>query len=144
MLMQPQLLNLIPLMARLQQHAQQQPHQLALQDHQRGLTYAELYHEVSQLSLQFCQMTSPRIAIQLDNSVQWVVTDLAILAANAVQPTVAIPIPSFFSAQQQQQVLLDSGANLLIDAAGMQPLLVAQPAPPLPLGTVKITCGCCW
>ncbi|MDX1524914.1 MAG: AMP-binding protein [Pseudidiomarina maritima] len=139
MLMQPQLLNLIPLMVRLQQHAQQQPHQLALQDHQRSLTYAELYHEVSQLSLQFCQMTSPRIAIQLDNSVQWVVTDLAILAANAVQPTVAIPIPSFFSAQQQQQVLLDSGANLLIDAAGMQQLPVAQPAPPLPLGTVKVT-----
>lgn len=133
------MLDQAPLIKRLQHHAQQQPEQIALADSSRSLTYAQLYDEVSRLHAEFNQRVAPRVALALANSVEWVVTDLALLAASLSQPTVCIPIPSFFSAEQKQRLLQDSGANLLVDDDGYHALQLQQDPPKLPLGTVKIT-----
>ncbi len=133
------MLDQAPFIKRLQHHAQQRPEQIALADRSRSLTYAQLYYEVLRLSADFNQREAPRVALALANSVQWVVTDLALLAASVSKPTVCIPIPSFFSTEQKQRLLQDSGANLLIDADGYHHLPQRQNPPELPLGTVKIT-----
>lgn len=83
---------------------------------------------------------SRRVAYQLDNGPDWVVTNLALLLSG--RP--AVPVPHFFSADQLAHVLADSGADTFIgrdspgdtwqasDAAGIwrQPAAVPTAVPP--------------
>ncbi len=92
-----------------------------------------------------------RLALQLDNGLPWALIDLACTMTGVV----VIPIPHFFSLEQQEWLLESSGADALIGphhpgwqasdplqlVVGELPLWRRTPArlPPLPTGTAKIT-----
>ena len=67
------------------------------------------------------QAGSRRVALALDNGVDWALWDLALLRAGLV----CVPLPGFFSAEQQRHVL---------DSAGIDTLIAADPAMQAALG----------
>jgi long-subunit acyl-CoA synthetase (AMP-forming) len=129
----------------------QDPHRPALCDSQQSLSYGELWPQIRGLAWRLEDAGVRRLALQLDNGLPWALIDLACALANIV----VIPVPHFFSAQQQAWLLQSSGADALVGPArdGWQadhPLTLlgaeltlwrCQPAqiPDLPEGTAKIT-----
>lgn len=120
---------------RLADYAQTRSSQNALADETISLTYAQLWERVQQLMAVIKQTPYQRIALDMENSVNWVVYDLAIFFSERV----CIPIPPFFTVQQRMNVLRDSRAEVVILANGkMQPLSHNFPVH-LPTDTAKIT-----
>ena len=128
----------------LKQHAQR----TALIESDRRLSYAELVSEVGARAQMLRQSGAKRLALALDNGIEWVLWDLAALEADLV----CVPIPGFFSAEQKKHVLDSAGVDSLIAAEpslyrewgfieAARHLLQRQPdqVPVLPAGTVKIT-----
>lgn len=76
------------------------------------LTYYELIEEINRWTTYFESLPQHRIAVDLENSPAWAVIDLAMLAAAKV----AVPVPAFFSRQQIEHLLQDSGVELLLTA----------------------------
>ncbi|SDH79794.1 Long-chain acyl-CoA synthetase (AMP-forming) [Pseudomonas benzenivorans] len=128
----------------LQQHGER----LALGEGERRLSYRQLLAEVGQRADQLRRSEVRRLALALDNGIDWLLWDLAALWAGLV----CVPLPGFFSPAQQRHVLGSAGIDCLIgadnafsrelgfvaDASGL--LRRAQPAAPeLPAGTCKIT-----
>lgn len=121
---------------------------IALREGPRQLSYAELRHEVAARASQLQQLGVQRVALALDNGLEWALWDLALLRAGLV----CVPLPGFFSPAQQEHVLNHAGIDCLIGAVspfsercGFQQtandLLQRQPdaAAPVPAGTLKIT-----
>lgn len=129
---------------------------IALRSATDTLTHRALWARVSGVASWLEGRSEQRIGLALENSFDWVIWDLACLQVNKV----LIPIPSFFSAQQQQNVLLDSGAELLVgthldatlyehlvnhgqpmanDSCSVLKLAKAPTSTALPKGTQKIT-----
>ena len=129
-------------------HSPQSP---ALGSSQHQLSYEALWQQLPVLATQLQQAGIARLALQLDNGLPWALIDLACAMAGIV----VIPVPHFFSPQQQAWLLESSGADALISPShpgwlasepvslsfGMLPLWRRTPAqlPPLPAGTAKIT-----
>ena len=112
------------------------------------LTYAGLEGEIVGCVAALEELGASRVALALDNGVAWVAWDLALLFSNRV----CVPVPGFFSAEQQRHVLESSGVDTFIGAArppeGVEGFVersagiwrrVGDRAPPLPEGTRKIT-----
>ncbi|AGA87961.1 AMP-binding protein [Stutzerimonas stutzeri] len=121
---------------------------IALSEGPRQLSYAELRHEVATRACQLEQLGVQRVALALDNGLEWALWDLALLRAKLV----CVPLPAFFSAAQQEHVLQHAGIDCLIggpsalsERCGFQPgeagLLLRQleTVTPVPPGTLKIT-----
>ncbi|VXC77710.1 Long-chain acyl-CoA synthetase [Enterobacterales bacterium 8AC] len=134
------------LFERMQQIAAADPSRPALCDSQQVISYAELLQKTASLAEKLKAEKISRLALFLDNGLEWAVIDLACALANVV----LIPVPVFFSAEQQQWLLESSGADALIGAARIgwtttpnfapalqrrRPLSVAE----LPAHTAKIT-----
>ncbi|MHC6530032.1 AMP-binding protein [Vibrio proteolyticus] len=96
-------------------HARQTPEKLAFfghdaQQNPHSLTYQQLAEQVDWVAEQLRRLAPQCIALRAENSLDWVVVDLA-----AMQAGIAIvPVPTFFSDTQTQHTLLASGADLLI------------------------------
>lgn len=128
----------------MQQHAER----TALIEAGRQLSYTALVGEIGARAQALHQVGAKRLALALDNGIEWVLWDLAALRAGVV----CVPLPGFFSAQQQKHVLDSAGVDSLITAeparymewgfaetsAGIFQRLPVQVAD-LPAGTVKIT-----
>lgn len=129
---------------------QQCPEAVALTDTQQRITYAELPEAIEQRIQCLKQHQSQRVALALDNSVEWVLWDLALLFSDRVN----IPVPPFFTPTQCQHLIQTAGIDTWIGAhgeafgfkaqpleAGTMPLFTAVPVsqPALPSGTVKVT-----
>lgn len=117
--------------------------QVALAEGERRLTYAELLGAVAARGRHLRALGAHRVALALDNGIDWVLWDLAALHAGLV----CVPLPSFFSAEQQRHVLDSAGIDCLIGAAApgfacvendIYRRTVVQPAELHP-GTCKIT-----
>lgn len=117
--------------------------QVALAEGERRLTYAELLGAVAARGRHLRALGAHRVALALDNGIDWVLWDLAALHAGLV----CVPLPSFFSAEQQRHVLDSAGIDCLIGAAvpgfacvenDIYRRTVVQPAELHP-GTCKIT-----
>jgi len=117
---------------------------IALREGLRQLSYDQLQGEVAQRSAQLQQLGARRIALALDNGIDWVLWDLASLHAGLI----CVPLPGFFSAAQQQHVLDSAGVDCLIGepplpgfvsrTPGLWQRDVAQPGV-VHAGTSKIT-----
>lgn len=120
----------------------------ALQEGEHRLSYRQLLDEVGIRAGYLRRIGVRRLALELDNGIEWVLWDLAALRAGIV----CIPLPGFFSADQQRHVLDSAGVDTLIAAdlsrhayLGFEPLVgqVTQRRPAqaaeLPAGTLKIT-----
>ncbi|VXC45117.1 Long-chain-fatty-acid--CoA ligase [Pseudomonas sp. 8BK] len=117
---------------------------IALREGDRQLSYAQLLSEVELCSTQLLALGARRVALALDNGIDWVLWDLAVLHAGLV----CVPLPGFFSSSQQAHVLDSAGIDCLISAQahsgffqaapGLYLRSVAQP-PAVHAGTCKIT-----
>lgn len=136
------------LIQQLRMLAQTDPARVALQSQQESLSYGELWQQVDVLAKRLALENIKRLALKLDNGLEWARFDLACALAGIV----VIPVPTFFSAQQFAWLLENSGADALAGRAadGLNTTPVAgfngqlhrlQPAhiPALPAGTAKIT-----
>lgn len=75
-----------------------------------SLNYAQLCDQFSVLAEHLRAINPSAIAIQADNSIAWVLADLA--AAQAKIPLV--PVPTFFTTEQAWHVMRDAGVELLL------------------------------
>lgn len=132
-------------------HAHEHPQSPALLSSQQRLDYQTLWQQIQRLANQLQQRNISRLALQLDNGLPWALLDLACTRAGIV----VIPVPHFFSLEQQEWLLESSGADALVGPAhqgwhaaeplllvsGELPLWRRKPAnlPALPQGTAKIT-----
>ena len=83
------------------------PHRIVVTSGQGSLTCVGLLTEVESLAAELAGDTSP-VGVVLDNGPDWVVADLALIAAG--RPSV--PIPPFFTPEQRSHALADAGAGL--------------------------------
>ncbi|MGL5226414.1 MAG: AMP-dependent synthetase/ligase [Aeromonas sp.] len=137
-------------------YAQTRPQQPALQGSQHQLDYHSLWQAIKQLATQLQHHGIHRLALQQDNGLPWALIDLACSKVGIV----VIPVPHFFTLEQQAWLLASSGADALVGpyhqgwqaaeplilisgplAIETAPLWRRSPAhvPPLPKGTAKIT-----
>ncbi len=120
----------------------------ALADGERTLSYAELREAVERRAARLRALGVRRVALTLDNGIDWALWDLALLRARLT----SVPLPGFFSPGQQRHVLDDAGVDCLIGPPGevgpacgfvaaAPSLHIRRPAfaQPLPAGTRKIT-----
>lgn len=129
--------------------AQSDGERTAIADGNRRLSYSQLETAVTELAAALkvqCTGAQP-IASLLDNSLAWIILDLALVYLGRTH----IPLPLFFMDEQRQHALASAGAGHLIVAAapstaivncaGVALAVVALPftAKPLPSGTAKIT-----
>ncbi|MGP0174053.1 AMP-binding protein [Pseudomonas sp. NCHU5208] len=128
-----------PFFTRLAEHGEH----VALIEGERTLSYAQLLDAVASRSRHLRDLGAQRVALALDNGIDWVLWDLAALHAGLV----CVPVPGFFSADQQRHVLDSAGIDCLIGSAApgfvclegdIHRRHVAQPAPLHP-NTCKIT-----
>lgn len=134
------------LMERIQHHAQYTPQLTALTDGEINLTYADLVQQVAQRRQRLRAVNARRVALMLDNGLEWALWDLALLA----EESVAVPIPFFFSDQQRRHIVQQAGLDSWIGHGGepygfqsthdtaIYQRQVSQP-PALHEGTTRIT-----
>ena len=107
------------------------PVRVALQDSLRTVAYGDLADEIALRAARLHGIACAALA--MDNSVDWVLWDLAALSAG----TALVPLPPFFTEAQRTHALRSAGCGALITADGLQILPYAHVA--LPPGTVKVT-----
>ncbi len=122
------------LLIALQNYAFIQPEHLALKDSERQVNYGQLLGIVDELVKQLQLSQCRVVGLQLDNSVDWVLWDLAIIKAGMV----CVPIPLFFTPAQTQYVLNIAGIDHLITAQGLV-VTGIETSRALLKGTSKIT-----
>ncbi|MFY0991175.1 AMP-binding protein [Halomonas sp. C05BenzN] len=93
-------------LARLVRHAVERPAGIALEDVHHRVTFAELPGEIETRRRRLHATDARRIALALDNGIDWALWDLALLQDERV----AVPVPAFFSDAQRRH---------LVDAAGL-------------------------
>jgi len=121
---------------------------VALREGAQQLSYAQLRQEVARRAELLVERGVQRVALALDNGLDWALWDLALLRAERV----CVPLPGFFSPAQHAHVLQHAGidcligpANALTDAGGFTataPGLLQRPlqaVTAVPAGTLKIT-----
>ena len=97
----------------IRQHALNTPDRIALQDAQHTLTYAQLWQRIQLRAAELQAHNVGRLAIALDNGIEWALTDLSALYAGIT----VIPVPHFFSASQQEWLLSTSQTDSLLTSA---------------------------
>ena len=118
----------------LQRHANERGYQPALTDNHEHVTYRELLPLVRQHADLLRQTGADTVALAMDNSVAWVLWDLAALYAEIA----LVPIPPFFTPEQARHAMAEAGAKVLITAGSIDPLPHPQQRE-LPAGTAKVT-----
>lgn len=116
------------------QHARNLSERIALIDSKQQLTYSSLFSCTSTRAEQLKGSQCRVIAIQSDNSADWVLWDLASVMANVV----CVPLPAFFSRQQTEHVIRSAGVDHIVTADGLVATGCTEVVS-LPPGTSKIT-----
>ncbi|MES2496736.1 MAG: AMP-binding protein [Pseudomonadota bacterium] len=108
---------------------------IALDDGVHQVRYSELPTAIREMAALIGDEAdgSGPVAIDLDNGIDWVVADLALLELG--RP--CIPLPPFFTLEQRAAVLADAGAAATITRQGI--VLHDHPIKALPKGTAKIS-----
>lgn len=110
---------------------QHRPEKIALMEEGYRVSYGELLNLIQSRAEHVKQYHC--VALAMNNSIEWVLWDLAALAANVT----LVPIPHFFTKEQRDHALKTSGCDAIVTPDGLIPLpnlLVS-----LPQGTAKIT-----
>lgn len=124
-------------LAAIREAARLTPDRIVVTSSQGTLTCAGLLAEVGFLAAELANDPAP-VGIALDNGPDWVIADLALIAAG--RP--AVPIPPFFTPEQTAHALADAGASLVISPGregGIRLDPTGLPARALHPGTAKIT-----
>ncbi|SDN90357.1 Long-chain acyl-CoA synthetase (AMP-forming) [Halomonas shengliensis] len=133
-------------LARLARHAEAQPTGIALDDGHRRVSFAELPGEIEARRRRLADAGAVRVALALDNGIDWALWDLALL----LDGRVAVPVPAFFSDAQHRHLVASAGLDAWIGPAGeahgfaatRDPAIATRRVadlPPLHAGTTRIT-----
>ncbi len=98
------------LLTALQNHSILRPDDPAVRSDNEVLSYAELMARVNRLAIWLSSTHIHTVAFQLNNSIDWIVCDLAALKAKIT----IVPIPVFFTDAQTQAVIRDARVDLFI------------------------------
>lgn len=110
-------------------HAAQRPESVALQGDGSSLTYAQLQERVRRLQDELQAAGIRAAGLLADNGIDWAVADLAALSGDIL----LVPLPPFFSVQQLQHAIHDSGIEaLLTDQPERVSALLGDAARPVP------------
>jgi long-chain acyl-CoA synthetase len=82
----------------------------AVSDERRSLSYVQLADAVDAEAAWFTQLQTRRCALLADNSTGWVVADLSLLQAGALN----VPLPTWFTRSQLDHVLHDAGIECIL------------------------------
>ncbi len=108
------------------------PNKVALRDEVQSISYADLPVEIDKRVESLSNVSC--LAIVLDNSVEWVLWDLAALKAKIP----CVPIPPFFTQEQVSHSLNSAGVSHIISSKGLRD--VGQNlAGEIPANTAKVT-----
>ena len=100
---------------KIQQHAQQQPHAIAISASAESITYADLLKQIVKLAEHLKSSEYQCIGLLADNSINWAIIDLACLQADVC----CIPVPAFFTQQQMQHLCQSAGVQALMGDADL-------------------------
>ena len=114
--------------------AKTQPQKTILTDGRTSLSARNLADSIRAFAKILKAYTGTCAAIEMENSIDWVIADLACIAAQVV----SVPLPLFFTAFQRENALSDAGAQCCI-SDGLQVTPLDYPTILLPEGTAKIT-----
>jgi long-chain acyl-CoA synthetase len=98
------------LLSRIKAYSTLQPTKIALSSELTQLSYSELQSKIASLSSSLKTFHCHSIGIWLDNSVDWVVIQLAAMYSNIA----VIPIPTFFSHSQIEHLIATTQIDLII------------------------------
>ncbi|MBY7666389.1 AMP-binding protein [Vibrio anguillarum] len=103
------------ILSALHQHAQQKPDSIAFIGHNAkqekiALSYQQLLEKVEDTARTLRQWQVQRIALKAENSLDWVIIDLAAMHAKIV----LVPVPTFFSKAQVEHLLYESGVDVCL------------------------------
>lgn len=98
------------LIAAIAAFAAAQPQRPAIRNGWTTLDYAGLHAAVTETSAQLNHIGDGAIALALENSAAWIISDLAVLSC--AKP--CLPLPPFFTPSQQAHALHDAGAGWLL------------------------------
>ncbi|WP_202560442.1 AMP-binding protein [Alcanivorax sp. DP30] len=96
----------------LTRHALHQPNVIALEDEQQQLSYRTLLMAVDAMTARLKRKGATCLALHGDNSVAWVIADLAGQQAHCV----VVPVPTFFSRQQVDHLYRSAGVDVIYHA----------------------------
>jgi len=114
----------------LARHAEHRPEAIALQGADSALNYTQLHARVQHLAGELEAANIRMLGLLADNGIDWVVADLAALAAGIP----CVPLPPFFSAQQLAHAIRNSGTDVVLtDQSGRMQELLGGQGQPLPL-----------
>ena len=122
-----------------------------------SISREDLLHRAESLAFTLIKLEAQRVALYMDNGIDWIVSDLACQMTNKL----VVPLPLFFSKEQIRHTLASAGVDTIISDSDIgtiipeaEPARAGTPAPPvvsgiyrlrpgpvssLPLGTNKIT-----
>lgn len=83
---------------------------IAVEDDRRALGYSSLAAAVSAQALWLREHRVSRCALLADNSISWVVADLALLQLDAMN----VPVPAWFTPAQIEHVVMDAGIDSIL------------------------------
>jgi len=106
------------------------PRDLAVQGASTALSYGALLDAVDALAEVLMQQRVRTLATRLPNGPAWIIADLAVLRAGLVH----VPLPLFFTAEQQAFVLGAAGADAVLEEAAPR----AVPAQLLSVGRERL------
>ena len=98
------------LLEKLDQHATHTGEKIALRGTADVVSYTLLVHEVRKLELCLKHHKLNVIALWMDNTPQWVISDLAALQSGVCN----VPLAPFFSAQQIHNAITDAGVQAVL------------------------------
>ena len=91
---------------------------VAVRDGQRSMSYAALTEALHAESRWLHEHAVERCALLADNGVGWIIADLALLRAGALN----VPLPGWFTVAQISHVIADAGVeSILTDAPVRMP-----------------------
>ncbi len=108
------------------------PDKIALRDETRAISYGDLEHEIKTRMDALYGVSV--LGIELDNSVDWVLWDLAALKAKIP----CVPVPPFFTQDQVFHLLHSAGVSHLLSPEGLRDTGTGREGV-LPIGTAKVT-----
>jgi len=108
--------------ATLAQRAQHEPQQVALVDENSSLTYGELFLRVNELATWLQSQKIGRAGLWGENSIAWVIADLAALKANIT----LVPLPRFFSEKQLQHVIAEAQLPCLLICGDIEKIVAVE------------------
>ena len=108
------------------------PEKLAIIGDDRTLTYGELFHEIESIAIDLEGVSV--LGISHDNGIDWLLWDLAAMKLGIP----CVPLPPFFTKQQQDHVIASAGITHISMTQGLVPTGV-KGLSKIPVGTAKVT-----